>query len=151
FAEANDPQDKERIRRNVDWLIKARKMDNGRLQGWGYTEDGGTLDNSNSQYALLGLHAGRMAGIPIDIAVWRSIGEYYVNTQAQGPGEEGGWGYRLGMSSIQTMTIAGLCGLQIVALELNKSRQGLRPDGTAERCGIYPENEAIEKALAWLA
>ncbi|MBX7103650.1 MAG: DUF4159 domain-containing protein [Gemmataceae bacterium] len=153
FVEANDPRDKQRIQTNVDWLIGARVMQAGNLLGWGYTTEGGLPDNSNTQYALLGLHAGRMGGAKIDVGVWQSIRDFYVSSQAQG-GDAGGWPYhtdRGGRSSSLTMTVAGLCGLQIVGLELNRSRQELQADGSARKCGIYPEDEAVKRAFEWLA
>src|SRR6516165_6162170 len=51
YAEVGDPRDGPRIQNNVDWLIRARVYRNGQLRGWGYREEGGTADNSNTQYA----------------------------------------------------------------------------------------------------
>ena len=58
FAQAGDGQDRERIQRNVDWLVKTKGVN-----GWSYGgEKTGLPDNSNTQYALLGLHEGIVAG-----------------------------------------------------------------------------------------
>src|SRR5689334_13240189 len=38
FAEAGDPSDLPRVRRNVEWLTQARVMPGGRLRGWGYRD-----------------------------------------------------------------------------------------------------------------
>ncbi len=152
LAEAGDPRDRERIQKGVDWLIACRNIRNGQLQGWGYTDDGGQPDHSNSQYALLGLHAGRLAGANIDINVWESIREYYKSSQSIVIRDAGGWPYQSPQSlSRLTMTIAGVCGMAIVTQELNTNRQGLRPDGTAQFCGVYVEDEAIRRAMAWLS
>lgn len=154
YAEAGDPRDRERLQENVDWLIRARIMRGGQMLGWGYGDDGGVPDNSNTQYALLGLFAGQVAGAKIDPAVWKSIRDFYVGTQSDAAGDIGGWPYhpeRGGRRSTLTMTVAGLCGLQMSAQVLNTSRQGLQPDGTATDCGKYPEDGAIRKALDWLA
>src|SRR6266849_5877478 len=49
------------IERNVQWLTDAMKMDGNQLRGWSYGQERvapipvNTTDNSNSQYALLGL------------------------------------------------------------------------------------------------
>ena len=83
LAEANDPRDRERIQQCVDWLIAARNMKGGNLTGWGYSNDGGQPDHSNSQYALLGLNAGRQAGAKIDRAVWESIRDFYQSPSDQ--------------------------------------------------------------------
>lgn len=153
LAEINDPRDRELIQSNVNWLLKVRVLKDDQFAGWTYSEERiGHSDNSNSQYALLGLAAGRAAGAKVDKAIWEQIRDYYLGTQMTGlPSDEGGWGYITGRSSELTMTVAGLCGLEICAAELNKSHQGLRPDGTAENCGVYREDPARRKALEWLS
>ena len=70
FAEARDKQDLPRIQKNAEWLIgqgigwrvdAQSKIIGGKLEGWSYP--GGQLaDNSNTQYALLGLYAAKSAG-----------------------------------------------------------------------------------------
>jgi hypothetical protein len=56
FAEVGDAKDGPRIQRNVDWLIRARVMSGPKLRGWGYGQDAGGTDYSNSQYALSLIH-----------------------------------------------------------------------------------------------
>jgi hypothetical protein len=159
FSEVGDPRDLPRIQRNVDWLINARVILDDKLVGWGYTEKASSTDNSNSQYALLGLYAGNQAGAKIDQAVWNSIFRFYVDTQvwdnAKRPREQwGGWVYSAfydtGPAPTLTMTIAGLCGVEIAGQELNAGLRKLNPDGSDPQCGIYPENESIRRALEWL-
>lgn len=150
FAEVGDPKDLPLIQRNVNWLIDARVFRNEKLHGWGYTNETRNTDYSNSQYALLGLHAGRQAGAKIDKSVWESIHTFYKDTQQA----DGGWVYSfdyVNRGSSLTMTIAGICGLSIAGQELNAGRRSLRPDGSDPKCGDYPENEPIGKALDWLA
>jgi hypothetical protein len=151
FAEAGDPRDKPAIQRNVNWLIESRVTRNGQLRGWGYTRSFGGTDFSNSQYALLGLHAGRQAGANIERAVWESIEKFYVDSQSP----DGGWVYSHDYNTlrgpVRTMTIAGFCGLHIAGLELNAFRRQIRVDGVDPKCGVYEENAAIARALEWLA
>src|SRR5947209_4870767 len=112
YVEAGQNEDRERIQRNVDWLIGARVVVGGELRGWSYTNaPTQQADNSNTQYAMLGLHAGHTAGARIDRAVWESIRHFYISTQK----EDGGWIYdrRFGNVPTLTMTTAGLCGLLI--------------------------------------
>src|SRR5207237_1335753 len=73
FAEAGRKEDQLRIQRNVDWLLATRLFDGNQLTGWSYDklELSKVPDNSNTQYALLGLHAGKMAGAKIDREVWQ--------------------------------------------------------------------------------
>jgi hypothetical protein len=148
FVEAGQKEDRERIQRNVDWLIANRVMDGGRLRGWSYARGGGGSDNSNTQYALLGLHAGKGAGARIDREVWESIRQFYVATQ----NKDGGWGYspNIGQGATLTMTTAGFCGLLIAGMELNDGREKIQPDGTATNCGAYKENEALTRAMSWI-
>jgi hypothetical protein len=151
FAEAGLPEDLPRIQANIEWLLKARVYQGNKLVGWGYGTGHSRADNSNTQYALLGLHAGKLAGAKIDQATWKELQDFYVNSQLA----DGGWPYLPPMQqrgeSTMTMTVAGLCGLFIAGLEQNIGRQKLRPDGTAENCGVYEDNKAIARGLAWLS
>src|SRR5262249_7363958 len=148
FSPAAKEIDRERVQRGVDWLVKARVMNGNTLQGWGY-KSGDFPDNSNTQYALLGLHEGHQAGAKVDRAVWESIRDFYIRTQEPG----GGWRYRPGQSQgpLLTMTTAGACGLYIAGLELNEGREKIRPDGTADNCGQYEENKSLAQAHGWIA
>src|SRR5947209_759260 len=78
YAAAGRKDDLERIQSNVDWLIRARVMSGKILEGWSYKSDNGPVDNSNSQYALLGLHEGHLAGAKIDRDVWETIRDFYL-------------------------------------------------------------------------
>jgi len=149
FAEVRDPKDMPLIQRNVDWLVRAMAFQGGQLTGWGYGAQGFTGDNSNSQYALLGLHAGKQAGARIQLDVWRVIRDFYIKSQSN----EGSWGYTFGDRQARlTMTTAGLCGLFISGMEARENQQGLNKDtGVAKNCGAYIENDAIAKGMRWLS
>jgi hypothetical protein len=151
LAEAGRIEDRQRIQNNVNWLLKAMKRDfNGQCMGWSYVQGGGQgSDNSNTQYALLGLLAGRTAGARIDRATWQSIQNYYLVTQMP----DRGWRYSPAdpRGSTLTMTNAGLCGLLITGMELNTGREVIRADGTAANCGVYVENRPVIDALGWVS
>jgi hypothetical protein len=150
YLRSSNARDLERIQKNVDWILAARvRGGDGTLRGWGYGLRGGGADNSNSQYALLGLHAGKQAGAKIDETVWKEIRDYYLSTQTP----DGGWRYhneQSNFSPILTMTVAGLCGLYIAGMELSVGQQGLQVDGKATACGFYKENPQLAKAHAWI-
>jgi hypothetical protein len=147
LAEINSNEDRQRIQNNVDWLLRARVMDGAGLRGWTYNMTAGFPDNSNTQYALLGLHAGHTAGAKIDRQVWASIRDYYVRSQLP----DGSWPYRPDAPMQRfTMTTAGLCGLIIAGMELNAGREQLQANGTALNCGIYEENGPAIKAMNWI-
>ena len=84
FAQAGEPVDRERIRRNVQMAARRPSKDTG----WSYTKAGGT-DNSNTQYAVLGLHAGIEAGVKVDKTALERIRKYMLSSQAGG-----GWSYK---------------------------------------------------------
>lgn len=145
------------IQRNADWLIAnaiGYKNGAGTLQGWSYPGNE-VADNSNTQYALLGLYAAKQAGAKIDDNHWKAIQDYYKRTQAQA----GFWQYRNGSnpqikggdSPSFTMSVAGVCGLFIAGMGLDRSPQQLDPaTGIAANCGVYAENEAIARGLNWI-
>jgi hypothetical protein len=138
-----------------------RLGEGGKVDGWGYTANpGGRSDNSNTQYALLGLWTGRQAGAKIDRRTWEAIRDYYKDTQApptkNARGQEmAGWLYTTsdrGGSPTLTMTAAGLSGLYISGLEVNEDQQQLNEaTGVAAKCGFYPEDDAIARGTRWLA
>jgi hypothetical protein len=155
FVEAGFNEDRERVQANVDWLISTRIPNNGRpLEGWSYgrRDQGGVPDNSNSQYAVLGLHYGKLGGATIPREIWQSIRDFYKDTQLP----DGGWLYSksggpFARGPTLTMTTAGLCGLLIAGMELNEGREVYDPaTGKATQCGVYKENEAVAKALHWI-
>ena len=49
------------------------------------------------------------------------------------------------------MTVAGVCGLLIASMGLDKSEQELdATTGVAAQCGVYAENAAIAKGMNWI-
>lgn len=155
FAEARQAKDLPIIQRNADWLIdKAIGLKGGQLEGWSYP--GNTVpDNSNTQYALLGLYAAKYAGARIDDDVWREIQRFYTRTQKKPTPTTGFWQYhnsRFDNQASFTMTVAGVCGLVIAGMGLDQSEQQLDlKSGVAANCGIYPQNDAIARGMNWIA
>ena len=153
FALARQPVDRERLQRNVDWLLAARLAD-----GWTYGKVGAgavripLADNSNTQYALLGLHEALQSGFAkVDKKALEELQALYVKTQVRREGRPGGgWCYRLGEPPSLTMTTAGLCNLIITGLDLSVGKQVLRPDGSAVNCGVYEDNKPVADALEWI-
>jgi hypothetical protein len=155
FVEAGFNEDRERVQKNVDWLISTRLPPDGKtLEGWSYgrRDANGKPDNSNTQYAVLGLHYGKLGGAVIPREVWEAIRDFYTRTQT----DEGGWLYSPGggpfaRGATLTMTTAGLCGLLIAGSELNEGREKYDvATGTASDCGVYEENKHVAKALSWI-
>lgn len=77
------------IQVNADWLMsKAIIRKDKKLEGWSYPINK-IADNSNTHFAVMGLHAAAQAGAKVDAEIWPKIRTYFANTQLQ----DGGWTY----------------------------------------------------------
>jgi hypothetical protein len=86
---------------------------------WGYpTGDG---DNSNTQYAVLGLRSAARVGMHIPEKTWRRVRDHFLSTRC----EDGGWSYQPSnrTTSSSSMTAAGILSL-LVCLENMKLAKG---------------------------
>jgi Domain of unknown function (DUF4159)/Prenyltransferase and squalene oxidase repeat len=153
---ANHKADRAIIERNIEWLLKARVYYDKKFIGWTYEiwPNAQSTDASNSQYALLALWYARQIGVAIPRDVWEEIRDHYVRTQRK---EDGSWLYSQDPNYNKdekgpslTMTIAGICGLQIAAMELNGGREQWQPGGAFKNCGKYNDEPALAAALKWL-
>jgi hypothetical protein len=114
FAKADAKKYAEPIQKNADWLIDTAlgfKKD-GKLEGWSYP--GNTVsDNSNTHFAVFGLHAAANAGAKVDQKLWPAIRRYYLHNQ-----RERGWTYHNAQvgdtAPSRSMTSAALVGLAVV-------------------------------------
>ncbi|MHC4931128.1 MAG: LamG-like jellyroll fold domain-containing protein, partial [Planctomycetota bacterium] len=97
-------------------------------------------DNSNTQYAILGLRACRVAGVEVLRSTWERSERFFRGTI----NPAGGWGYRAtGRDSLirqVSMTSAGLGSLAICV-------EALHPDDAAER---LKTDKVARSALAYL-
>ena len=153
LAETKNPKDLPQIQKSVDFLLKTARREQGKLTGWGYPASQlDRPDASNSQYALLGLYAGKQAGAKIPESLWKEIRTLYIGTQSKETRDTGYWSYVEGTNRASfTMTVAGVSGLVIARMGLNESAQQLDPkSGVAAKCGEYAENEPIRKGLNWI-
>ncbi len=154
LAETRNPGDLPQIQTNIDWLVSTAMRERGKLVGWGYPS-GGALDRpdaSNTQYALLGLYAGKQAGAKIPEEIWKEIRALYIGTQTKETRDTGYWSYTEQKKDASfTMTAAGVSGLVIARMGLNTSAQELNlKTGIAAKCGEYAENEPIRRGLNWI-
>ncbi len=96
------------LRQDVDWLKRAMAP----YGMYTYASAGGA-DNSNTQFANLGLWAGSIANIEIARRYWQRTEEHWIGTQMPG----GGWGYHpTSLRASSSMTVAG-CNSLYIALE----------------------------------
>ena len=123
YALKGDKSDLDAIKANAAWLLGAR-MPNGY---WSYKyKSGGDGDASNTQYALLALHEAVRAGAVVDKKDLQSIQKFYLDEQRP----DGSWSYDDTEPPSMTMTTAGLCGLLITGMDLEKGHQKLDADGS---------------------
>lgn len=155
-------------RRWIDWM--ARELASAQVPssgGFGYAGARRRWDNSNSQYALLGLHAARMLGARVRPSIWRSALEHWLRTQKKGPevdlfergegewyalgrAEARGWSYSKrssASSATGSMTVGGLSSVVICRSALIASSEGGFLGSTMGR----RSSKALRDGFAWLA
>jgi len=124
------------IERTVEYLILTQ-CDNG---GWSYSGSVSRPDNSNSQFAVLGLRSAARSGAKIPDSVWAGAYAYFARGQH---GKDGGWGYTQGDNdSYGSMTVAGAASLYICSVRLHLS-EGV--------CCKYIDDNRMDRGLNWLA
>ena len=147
---AADPKKYAReIQEAANWLSMAQ-LDTGM---WTYTgaQRTGRGDNSNTQYALLGLHEAAKAGAQVPETVWARARKHFENTQL----EDGSWTYVYSAPNARqagygSMTAAGIASLYICGSRLNVGGTKKLLNGAYPSCGKYLQNDAIAKGLAWM-
>ncbi|MFO0959133.1 MAG: DUF4159 domain-containing protein [Isosphaeraceae bacterium] len=153
FAAADPKRYELRIAANAAWLEKAQltRTDPHPWAGsWTYT--GGherSGDNSNTQYALLGLNAASEAGIPIKAGVWELARKYWEDQQRN----DGGWNYHPDepRPSYSSMTCAGISSLIISGLRRYEGHERLNDDGTIVKCGEGTFSPKVQQGINWVA
>jgi hypothetical protein len=114
---------------------------------WSYRgRSGSSYDNSNSQFAVLGLAAAERCGVLAGGKPARQFAEvrerairHWQNSQ----GKTGGWSYRdVGDNPTLSMTCAGIASLHLF---------GKRLEVPGNKCGQYTPNKHLQKGLACLA
>jgi len=143
LAQADAKAYRPQIQRSAAFLARAQQG----VGLWSYTEERRLWDHSNSQFALLGLHAAERAGVRVPPGVWPRARERVIVTQ----NADGGWTYRANAASYGSMTAAGVSDLIILAEMLPAGREKGFSDGAAPRCGQYPADRPLQNGLAWLA
>lgn len=127
LARADAKKHAKQIQTNVDWLMEKAIIKDKKLEGWSYPAN--TIgDNSNTHFAIMGLHAAAQAGASVDAGTWQQIRDYYASTQKK----DGWWTYHnAGDTSMSHhMTVAALLGLTI-ATKYDKNAKG--PDPAFEK------------------
>ncbi len=126
------------------WLVDAQLADGG----WTYTDtDGkGSADNSNTQFALLGLHEAAKAGVHVPELTWAKARGHFRETQTR----DGGWGYRGENRAYGSMTTAGVASLYICGQRLNIGGPKVFRNGVYPSCGNYRQSRTLAAGLNWI-
>lgn len=144
--EGVDEARRETLRKALDaaslWLVK-EQLPNGM---WGYGGGRGRGDNSNTQFALLGLHEAAKAGAKVPPRVWVRSRQHWQNTQTT----DGGWDYTGSRRAYGSMSVAGLASLYIVGQRLHMATDKRFVNGVYPNCGQYQENRAIAAGIQWI-
>lgn len=152
FAAAEPERDQLKLVANVEWLTRAQIRPNDRINwpgSWTYSViKNRNGDNSNSQYALLGLHAANEVGIPVRPDVWTLARSYWENCQHR----DGGWAYTPDASSpvSGSMTSAGISSLIITGLKRYQGQETLVGD-EIHNCGKGGLNVDLMRGIDWMA
>ena len=153
FAAARPREDIVRIQSNVDWLQEAQIVagDHSPWPGsWTYKlskiERG---DNSNTQYALLGLNAAAEVGVRVRPEVWKLARDYWLKYQLA----DGSWSYTPEGNNGPTasMTCAGISSLVITGLKKYRGVEKLVGDREVEECGRGGADPALQSGINWMA
>ena len=151
FAAADPDRDRLRLVANVEWLEEAQIKTGDRMVWpgtWTYSETKFQAgDNSNTQYALLGLNAASEVGVAVDPKVWLLSRQYFENFQNR----DGGWAYTPRHSpSTGSMTCAGVSSLIITGSKKYEGLENLEGDVIRD-CGKGGFNRNLLRGLDWLA
>ena len=134
------------LERNVEWLEEAQIKAGPAAGAWTYRKGQGGGDNSNSQFALLGLHEAFRAGVRVNDETWARAQQYWVSCA----NPDGSWGYTLGnVGGSGSMTCAGITSIWITSQHVGT------PDARANRdtvscCGGGATPKVLERGLDWL-
>jgi hypothetical protein len=135
------------LERNAKWLEDGQVKAGPGAGSWSYRQspNGGTGDNSNTQFALLALHEAARAGVRVQDDTWRRSQQYWVSCA----NADGSWGYSGRSPGTGSMTCAGIASIWITTEQI-----GL-PDAQAANesvscCGGGRSPDVLERGLGWL-
>lgn len=140
-----DPRSLPQLRKDVAWLLQAARPDGAYTYTPAKTNDG-PYDNSNTQWAAMGLWAAATHGVDVPGTFWRRLEDHWLAEQQS----DGGWGYlcrvRDGQRVARTygsMTAAGVATLSMCFAQ--QSRRAILD------CRPLQQTRAIRRGTDWLA
>ncbi len=115
----------QRLRECAEWLLEAQtRVNRGgyEMGDWGYQKPASNdMDNSNTQFAVLGLRAAQNAGVPVPDRAWAKSHAHWLHDQVK----DGAWPYRKdkdnpNQGGTRSMTAAGLYCTLVSSASLRK-------------------------------
>jgi hypothetical protein len=152
LAAAEPDKDRGRIEANVRWLERTQIQQGDSVPwagSWSYTAfKGRPGDNSNTQYALLGLQTAREVGVRVTPQVWTLSREYWQKAQNL----DVGWAYTPDTaSSTGSMTCSGISSLAIARHWSPATRgQERLVGGKIVDCGKDDEDLSLQGGIDWM-
>ena len=150
FAGADPDHDRLRLLANVEWLEAAQIKPGDRMVWpgtWTYSDTKIQAgDNSNTQYALLGLNAASEAGVAVNPNAWAYSRSFFEKFQNR----DGGWAYTpRHKESTGSMTCAGISSLIITGSKRYEGLEFLQGERIID-CGKGGFNRSLLGGLDWL-
>ncbi len=154
FCAAEPKKDMLLIQRNAAWLERAQITEGERAGAWSYflaAGQGARGDNSNSQFAVLGLYEAEQTGVAVTAATWRRTLDYWLGCQRA----DGAWGYYRALENqpeappTGSMTCAGI-GALIMASSHAGQGDARVEGGTIRCCGVQDDDNPLQRGLDWL-
>ena len=155
FCLAEPQKDLLAIARNAKWLEETQIQEGSRRGSWAYPGLAAGGDNSNSQFALLGLYEAERAGIPVPDRTWQLTLDYWKRRRTR---STGGFGYYKALNTARSrpatgsMTCAGISSLVIASGRMAAGDAEANGD-RVQCCGNQMGDdsaERIDRALRWL-
>ena len=121
---------------------------------WGYGDLGGG-DNSNTQFAVLGLREAVASGhYEVDRETWQRVQKHFLEAQiGDTVGKSGaGWSYTEGGAAYGSMTVAGLASM-VITQEMLQNDDDVDAQGRIDCCGKDEADEvqqSIDAGIRWL-
>jgi len=151
LAAAEPKKDMLLIRERAEWLVRAQVPDGDRAGAWSYFAKHTGGDNSNSQFAVLGLHEAELAGVEIAEHTWERALKYWKSCQRP----DGAFGYYKDVEGVPraastgSMTCAGIAALIIASGKMHDGDARV-VSGAVKCCCQQQDNSDVERAFQWL-
>jgi hypothetical protein len=141
-----------RLQTIADWLIAAQHKDGDDAPGsWDYGPGGGRWDNSNTQFAILGLREAVHGGARVPREVWERSRKHFLTVKSGSTDSNSGVTFPYQEGDFRgSMQVAGISSLMICAamLDDDKNVRG----GEIDCCAPIDDevHKTVEAAFRWL-